>query len=64
MSGRKCAARMKFILVDTVDEVLAAALSEPGEYPADTNGPASKLAVKTSKPVVKKERKKNASAQS
>ena len=53
---------MKFILVDTVDEVLAAALTGPGEYDGSGNGPVSKQELKASKPVVKKKRKQKVAA--
>ena len=49
--------KMKFILVDTVDQVLAAALTAPGDYDAGSNGPVSQLDLKASKPVAKKKRK-------
>jgi ATP-dependent Lon protease len=51
---------MKFILVETVDQVLAAALTGPGEYDGNGNGPVSELDLKASKPVARKKRKQKA----
>jgi hypothetical protein len=48
----------------TMSEVLAAALSDPGEYEGENNGPASQAAVRASLPVVKKERMKKAAKKS
>jgi ATP-dependent Lon protease len=51
--------QMKFVLVETVDQVLAAALSGPGEY----EGGAGKVVVPAPGPVAKKKRSKKLTKQ-